>query len=113
MRRYTEAVDRAGPGARDCIDTMLVQHELDAIIAPTMGPAWPIDLVKGDKTGRGEILTGLAALSGYPHVTIPMGKTIGLPLGLSFLGAQNSEAKLLGLAYAFEQVADYVGLTHL
>ena len=110
---YTEAVSRAGPGARGCIDNMMVEHELDAIIAPTMGPAWPIDLVKGDKTGRGDILTGIAALSGYPHVTIPMGKTNGLPLGLSFLGAGNSEAKLLGLAYAFEQVADYVGLADL
>jgi amidase len=108
---YVEAIARVGPGARGCIDKMMQEHDLDALIGSTMGPAWPIDLVNGDPSGGGGVLTGLAALSGYPHVTVPMGKIDGLPLGLSLVGTGNSDAELLGLAYAFEQVAEYVGMT--
>jgi amidase len=107
---YVDAVARAGPGARGCIDRMMQEHDLDAIFGPTMGPAWPIDLTKGDPPGGGGVLTGLAALSGYPHVTVPMGKINDLPVGLSLLGREHSEADLLGLAYAFEQVANYKNL---
>jgi amidase len=109
---YVNALARVGPGAREgCIDKMMQEHGLDALIGPTMGPAWPIDLVNGDPPDGGGVLTGLAALSGYPHVTVPMGKINGLPLGLSFLGHGNADAELLGLAYAFEQVTEYVGMT--
>jgi len=83
------------------IDAVMDQHRLDALIAPSTGPARPIDLVGGDAGGGGS--SGLAAIAGYPHVTVPMGFIHGLPVGLSFFGRAWSEPVLLRLAYAYEQ----------
>ncbi|HVR98672.1 MAG TPA: amidase [Thermoanaerobaculia bacterium] len=83
------------------IDATLAKHKLDAIIAPTGGPPWLIDLVNGDAYSGGS--SSPAAVSGYPSVTVPAGYTFGLPVGLSFIGAAWSEPKLIRLAYAFEQ----------
>jgi amidase len=84
------------------IDATITTHKLDAIVAPTQGPADLIDLVNGDAGGRASF-TSPAAVSGYPHVTVPMGFVHGLPVGISFVGGAWSEATLLKLAYAFEQ----------
>jgi amidase len=86
------------------IDATVTKFKLDAIVAPTQGPADLIDLVNGDAGGRGSF-TSPAAVAGYPHVTVPMGMVHGLPVGLSFIGPAWSEARLLELAYAFEQAA--------
>ena len=86
------------------IDATITKYKLDAIVAPTQGPAWLIDLVNGDAGGGGSF-TAPAAVAGYPHVTVPMGQVRGLPVGLSFVGRAWSEASLLKLAYAFEQAA--------
>ena len=86
------------------IDATIAKYKLDAIVAPTQGPAWLIDLVNGDAGGGGSF-TAPAAVAGYPHVTVPMGQVHGLPVGLSFVGRAWSEATLLKLAYAFEQAA--------
>lgn len=86
---------------REGIDRMLKKHRLDALVAPTGGPAWTIDVVTGDHF-LGAAST-LPAVAGYPHVTVPMGDASGLPVGLSFIGEAWSEAKLLALAYAYEQ----------
>jgi amidase len=83
------------------IDKLLADHKLDALIAPTTGPAWTIDVVTGDHY-LGAAST-LPAVAGYPHITVPMGEARGLPVGLSFIGPAWSEAKLIALAYAFEQ----------
>lgn len=89
----------AGPQG---IDATLKRHQLDALIAPTTGPAWPIDPVNGDHfTGAGY---GAAAVAGYPSLTVPMGDAHGLPLGMVFMGPKWSEARLLALGYAFEQL---------
>jgi amidase len=85
------------------IDAIMEQMQLDAIIAPTTGPAQRTDLVWGDRDTGG--CTTPAAVAGYPHITVPMGTVEGLPVGLSFFGRAWSEPKLLGLAYAFEQIA--------
>ncbi|MEO6877205.1 MAG: amidase [Gemmatimonadaceae bacterium] len=84
------------------IDATMAKYNLDAIVAPTQGPAALIDLVNGDPGGGGSF-TAPAAVAGYPHVTVPMGLVRGLPVGLSFVGKAWSEAVLLKLAYAFEQ----------
>jgi amidase len=81
------------------------QHQLDAIIAPTGGPAWPIDLVNGDHFGGGS--STLAAVAGYPNITVPAGLLYGLPVGISFFGGAWSEPTLLRLAYAFEQATQH------
>ncbi|HEY3861143.1 MAG TPA: amidase [Verrucomicrobiae bacterium] len=85
------------------IDAIMDKLQLDALIAPTTGPAQRTDLVWGDRDTGG--CTSPAAVAGYPHITVPMGQVEGLPVGLSFFGRAWSEPKLLGLAFAFEQMA--------
>jgi amidase len=99
---YVEARARCLRLAREeGIDAALAKHRLDALIAPTGGPAWVTDWVNGDHFG-GSCSTP-AAVAGTPHVTVPMGQIFGLPVGLSFMGAAWSEGVLLGFAYAFEK----------
>jgi amidase len=83
------------------LDRLLRLHRLDAIIAITAGPSWPIDLVNGDRTTGGS--TTYAAVAGYPSITVPAGQVQGLPVGLSFMGPAWSEGKLIRLAYSFER----------
>lgn len=83
------------------IDATMTKHKLDALICPTGTCAWPIDLVNGD--GGYASASSLAAIAGYPHVTLPMGYVFGMPVGISFFGRAWSEAKLIKLAYAYEQ----------
>lgn len=91
----------AGP---DGIDAMLRDHGVAALIAPTRGPAWMIDHVNGDQSPPGGI-GRLPAVAGYPHLTVPMGRVSGLPIGLSFIGPAWSEARLLGFGFAYEQAS--------
>ena len=83
------------------IDATMDRHRLDAIVAPTGGPAWTTDLVNGDHFGGGS--SSAAAVAGYPNVTVPAGFVHGLPVGISFFGRAWSEPVLLRVAYAFEQ----------
>ena len=87
------------------IDAVMTKHRLDALVAPTQGPVWLIDLVSGDCGGGGGSFTQPAAIAGYPHITVPMGLVHGLPVGLSFVGRAWSEPTLLKLAYAYEQAS--------
>ena len=91
-RRYARA---------EGLDLALEQHALDALLAPTCGVAWLIDFINGD-AGTGSFSTP-AAVAGYPHITVPAGFVQGLPVGVSLTGGAFSEARLIGLAYAFEQ----------
>jgi amidase len=91
--------EAAGPKG---IDKLLKDNNVVALVGPTVGPAWKIDAVNGDQfTGGGA--GSLAAVAGYPHLTVPMGLVKGLPIGLSFMGPKWSEALLLSLGYAYEQ----------
>lgn len=85
------------------IDAVMDEHRLDAIVAPTTGPAHVTDLVHGDRGTGGS--TSLAAMAGYPSITVPAGQILGLPVGISFFGRAYSESTLIKLAYAFEQAA--------
>ncbi len=88
-------------GARDeGIDRVMDEHDLDAIIAPTGGPAWKTDLINGDSFGLGS--SSPAARSGYPNITVPMGFVEGLPVGISFFGRAWSEPLLIEICYAYE-----------
>ena len=87
--------------ARQGIDATLAKDRLDAIVAPTGGPAWLIDYVCGDHAAGG--CTQPAAVAGYPHVTVPAGFVFGLPIGVSFFASAYSEPALIRIAYAFEQ----------
>ncbi|HEY1814607.1 MAG TPA: amidase [Kofleriaceae bacterium] len=88
------------------LDKLMRDHQLDAFVAATGGPPWLIDPILGDTT-IGPNTTQLPAVAGYPHVTVPMGWTSGLPLGLSFFGKPWSEGKLLAYAFAFEQATHH------
>jgi len=83
------------------IDFVINKHRLDALIAPTGGPAWPTDWINGDHFTGG--YSSMSAVAGYPHITVPAGYVFGLPFGISFFGPAYSEPKLIKLAYAFEQ----------
>lgn len=83
------------------IDQVMKEHQLDALVAPTGGPAWLNDFINGDHAGAG--FSTPAAVAGYPHITVPAGMLHGLPIGLSFVGAAYAEPTLIRLAYAYEQ----------
>jgi amidase len=85
------------------IDAVLAQHNLDAMVTLTSGPAWLIDAVNGDSDTGG--CSSPAAIAGYPHITVPAGLFRGLPIGLSFFGAAFSEPKLIKLGSGFEAAA--------
>jgi amidase len=99
---YLEAVKKNHLLSRkEGIDAAMDENKLDALVAPTSGPAWVTDLVYGGG-GRGGS-SSAAAVAGYPHITVPAGFVFGLPVGISFFGRAWSEPVLLKLAYAFEQ----------
>ncbi|GAC1360533.1 MAG: amidase [Ktedonobacteraceae bacterium] len=83
------------------IDAIMDQHNLDALVMPTRGPAWCIDLINGDHDIGGSAQA--AALAGYPAISVPAGFVFGLPVGITFMGRAFSEPTLIKLAYAFEQ----------
>ncbi|MFO7616986.1 MAG: amidase [Bacteroidales bacterium] len=99
---YIAALERMYKATRqDGIDRLMDENRLDAIMAPTGSPAWKTDLINGDHFLGGS--SSLAAISGYPNITVPMGLAEGLPVGVSFFGRAWSEPVLLGIAYAYEQ----------
>ncbi len=99
--KYLNALKTSKRLARTGIDDALSEHNLDALIAPTNGPAWVTDHVNGDSFHVSS--SSYAAVSGYPNVTVPAGFVSGLPIGLSFIGTMNSDKALIEIAYAFEQ----------
>lgn len=101
---YRAALARAAPAARAAIDRMMRMNRVEALAAPSLGPAWTTDIVNGDHYIGGGV-SRLPAVSGYPHITVPMGQVGGLPVGLSLFAEAWSEAKLLSFAYAYEQRA--------
>ena len=90
------------------IDAVMAKYRLDALVAPTGGPAWLTDLVNGDGgTGAAPGPSTVAAVAGYPHITVPAGFANGLPVGISFVGRAWSEPTLIKLAYAYEQATKH------
>ncbi len=101
-KAYLDALARCRRLSRDeGIDAVMKQHQLDAIVAPSGGPAAKTDHVNGDRYVGGSSTP--AAVAGYPNITVPAGQVFGLPVGISFFGRAWSEPVLLKLAFAFEQ----------
>jgi amidase len=90
---------------KEGVDKVMDEHNLDAIVAQTNGPAWTIDWVNGDNFSGGS--SSPAAISGYPNITVPMGNVKGLPIGISFFGKSWSEPNLIKIAFAFEQATKH------
>jgi amidase len=100
---YLQARDACLRLARqEGIDATMRDHALDAIVAPSGGPASPTDLINGDPSGAGGS-AGPAAVAGYPNITVPAGHVFGLPIGISFFAGAFQEPVLLRIAYSFEQ----------
>ncbi|MGC8750232.1 amidase [Hydrotalea sp.] len=100
---YKEALAKS-TSARAIIDNLMHVQNLDAIAGTSIGPACCIDLINGDYD-TGFYFCPPAAMAGYPHITVPMGAYLHLPVGLSFMGTAYSEPQLLSIAYAFEQAS--------
>jgi amidase len=105
-KEYQEALATMLKASReDGIDKIMNEFKLDAIVAPTGSPAWKIDLINGDHFMGGS--SSLAAISGYPSITVPMGFVDELPVGISFFGKAWSEPILLEVAYSYEQATKH------
>jgi len=101
-KAYLEALAKNHLMSRDQgIDFALAKDKLDALIAPTGGPAWTTDWINGDHFTGG--YSTASAVAGYPHITVPAGYVFGLPVGISFFASAYSEPALIKLAFAFEQ----------
>ncbi len=99
---YVEALAKNHQLARtEGIDATMDKYHLDAIVAPTGGPAWITDLINGDHVAGGS--SNAAAVAGYPNINVTAGFVSGLPIGISFFGRAWSEPTLIRLAYSFEQ----------
>jgi len=94
LRRLTRA---------EGIDKLLGDDDVTFLVAPTAGPAWTTDLVNGDNFGGGIGAGYLAAIAGYPHLTVPMGAIEGLPVGLSIMGGQWQDHAVLKAGAAYEK----------
>jgi len=105
-KAYLDALEKSKRLAgAEGIDAVVAAHQLDAIVAPTGGPAWTTDLVNGDHFGGGA--STLAAVAGYPAVTVPAGSVFGLPVGLTFFAGAWREAALIRIAFAYEQATTH------
>lgn len=103
-KEYLDAIENCRKLSRSQgIDAVMDKFKLDALVAPTGGPAWITDLICGDNSGGGS--SSAAAVAGYPSVTLPAGFIFSLPVGISFFGRAWSEPSLIKLAYSFEQAS--------
>jgi amidase len=103
-KKYLDALKKNHDLTRkEGIDAVMDKYNLDALVSPTDSPAWLTDLVDGDHLLGGS--SQLAAVAGYPHITVPAGFVSGLPVGISFYGRAWSESVLLKIAYGFEQAS--------
>jgi amidase len=105
-KEYLDALKVSQGVTRKAIDTLMKQHNLDAICGATNGLACCIDLANGDYD-TGFSFSSPAAMAGYPHITVPMGAVHHLPVGFSFFGKPYNEGKLIEMAFAFEQATKH------
>lgn len=103
-KEYKDAFQKSHISSKQIIDDVIKQNKLDAICGLTMGPACSIDVIYGDRWGD-VFLTMPAAVTGYPHISVPGGTVYDLPVGISFFGPAYSEPVLISIAYAYEQVS--------
>ncbi len=102
-QEYLSALGYSKAFSQSSINSVMQDLELDALVAPTNSVGWPVD-PSGDKTQGYVTSASLAAVSGYPNITVPAGYLDGFPIGLSFMGRQYSEPTLIGIAHAYEQL---------
>jgi amidase len=105
-KKYRDALAKNHRMSRtEGIDAVMNAHRLDAMIAPTGGPAWTTDLLNGDHFTGG--YSTPSAVAGYPNINVPAGFAYGLPVGMSIFGRAWSEPKLISIAYSYEQATKH------
>ena len=105
-KEYLEALATCRLYSRaEGIDKIMAEQSLDALVAPSNGPTWITDFIKGDNSSGG--FSQPAAVAGYPHITVPAGYVAGLPIGISFVAGAFAEGRLIKYAYAFEQATKH------
>jgi amidase len=103
-KAYQKALANCRRKSREMgIDATLQKYKLDALVVPTDTPGWVIDHITGDNYVMSKASYSIAAVAGYPGVSVPLGQVLGMPVGITFFGTAYSEPTLLRLAYAFEQ----------
>jgi amidase len=105
-KAYLDALKKSHDETKKIIDVVMLQNKLDAITGLTMGPACSIDVIYGDRWGDVS-LTSPAAMTGYPHISVPGGFAYDLPVGLSFFSGAYKEGELINMAYAYEQASKH------
>ena len=103
---YLKALNNSHNGAKKIINDVMQKNKLDAFTGLTMGPSCSIDVIYGDRWGEVS-LTAPAAMSGYPHISVPCGKVYDLPVGLSFFSGAYREGEIIAMAYAYEQASKH------
>ncbi len=103
-KEYVTALEKSHNGSKKIIDALLQENKLAALCGITMGPACSIDTIYGDRWGD-VFLTAPAAMSGYPHISVPCGFAYELPVGLSFYSTAYREGEIISIAYAYEQAS--------
>jgi amidase len=103
-KEYSQSLVKSHNGSKKIIDAVIKENKLDALCGLTMGPACSIDTIYGDRWGD-VFLTAPAAMSGYPHISVPGGMAYDLPVGLSFFSGAYKEGEIISIAYAYEQAS--------
>ncbi len=105
-RKYRSALKESRTlSGKNGIDFLIKENSFDALVAPSGGPAWKIDLINGDHFSLGS--ASAAAAAGYPNITVPAGFIHGLPVGISFFGRAKSDWKLIKIAAAYEKLSGF------
>ena len=103
---YTEDLAKVLNATRqDGIDKMMNENKVDFLMAPSTAPAFLIDHIYGDTYPGGTGAGWIAAIAGYPHITVPMGTYKGLPTGVSFMSTAGADKKVVAMGYAYEQAS--------
>ena len=103
-KKYLEALEKSHFTSKNILNAIFREKKLDAICGITMGPTCSIDTIYGDRWGEYSLTTP-AAISGFPHITVPCGTVYNLPVGLSFFGTPYTENTLIAIGYAYEQAS--------
>lgn len=106
---YLESLGKILTASRENgIDKFLADNEVDLLVAPSLGPAFLVDAVHGDNYNGGTGAGYIAAIAGYPNITVPMGLVRGLPVGLSFMGTAGQDSDVLAAGYVYEQATNLI-----
>jgi amidase len=105
---YREALERTHRLGRMAVERAIRKNRLDVLVAPTGEPAWLIDTLVGDASNDDTLTTMVAAVPGFPHLSVPMGYVGHLPVGISFIAGAWKDAAVLNMGFAYEQATQHL-----